>query len=261
MNFLGAILEKTRQDLERRKKDHPAELLRERPLYGRTPVSLRAALRSNAPAVIAEIKQASPSRGVICRDFDPPRIARQYESAGAAAISVLTQEDYFRGSLSDLEAVRHTTTLPLLRKDFVVDRYQVHEAKAAGADAVLLIAAALGPGEIATLQEEAGSLGMEALIEVHSLRELQSLGGLSAPLIGINNRDLVSFRTDLSVSSTLAPLLPPGSLGVSESGIRTGADIARLLSAGINAFLIGEQCMSADDPGKALRELLRRVEA
>jgi indole-3-glycerol phosphate synthase len=257
MNFLNAILEHTRGEVALRKSRVPAHVLHERPLYERTPLSLSAALRKNPPAVIAEIKKASPSRGVICHEFDPARIARRYEAAGACAISVLTEEKYFLGSLEDLESARRATRLPILRKDFILDPYQIHEAKTAGADAVLLIAAALGPGELPLLMEEARSLGMETLVEIHSSGELESLRGLDIPLIGINNRDLVTFETDTSLSALLAPKLPPGSLGVSESGIRTGADIVRLSRAGIHAFLVGEQFMSSDDPGRALAELLR----
>jgi indole-3-glycerol phosphate synthase len=257
MNFLNAILEHTRGEVAKRKIRIPADVLRERPFYGRPPLSLSAALRKKSPAVIAEIKRASPSRGVICRDFDPSRIARRYEAAGACAISVLTEEKYFLGSLDDLESARLAVALPILRKDFILDPYQVHEAKSAGADAVLLIAAALGPGELSSLLEEARSLGMETLVEVHSSGELESLRELDIPLIGINNRDLVTFETDISLSAALGPKLPPGSLGVSESGIRTGGDIQRLSRAGIQAFLVGEHFMSAADPGKALTELLQ----
>jgi indole-3-glycerol phosphate synthase len=157
----------------------------------------------------------------------------------------------------DLESARRAAAIPILRKDFILDPYQIHEAKSAGADAVLLIAAALGREEIAPLMEESRSLGMETLLEIHSPGELESLRTLEIPLIGINNRDLVTFETDISLSETLAPGLPPGSLGVSESGIRSGADIVRLSRAGIHAFLIGEQFMISDDPGKALAELLR----
>ena len=257
MNFLNAILDHTRGEVARRKSRVPLDVLRARPLYGRTPLSLSAALRKAEPAVIAEIKKASPSRGVICADFDPSGIARGYESAGACAISVLTEEKYFLGSLEDLESVRRAVSLPVLRKDFILDPYQIHEAKSAGADAVLLIAAALRPGELASLQEEARVLGMESLIEIHTPGELESLRGLEAPLIGINNRDLVTFETDISRSVALAPKLPPGTLGVSESGIRTRGDMERLSRAGIRAFLVGEHFMSTENPGRALAELLR----
>ncbi len=256
MNFLKEILDHTRKDVRRRKNDFPVERLRRRPLYGRKSLSLEAALRAGVPSVIAEIKKASPSRGVICRDFDPARTAVQYEQGGAAAISVLTEEKYFLGSLDDMEKARASTSLPILRKDFIVDSYQVHEAKAYGADAVLLIASALVPGDIASLRDEAASLGMEALVEIHSESELAALGGMEIHLIGINNRNLSTFETDIALCETLAPLLPSGALGIGESGIHTGADILRLRRAGIGSFLVGEQFMRADDPGSALRELL-----
>jgi indole-3-glycerol phosphate synthase len=257
VNFLGEILDHTRTVVAERKKAVPGSLLRDRPLYGRTPLSLSAALRGKSPAVIAEIKHGSPSKGVIARDFNPGRTARQYQAGGAAALSVLTEEKHFLGSLGDLEEARRETQIPILRKDFILDPYQVHEAKSSGADAVLLIAAALGPGEIASLAAEAHALGMEALVEVHSKGELDSLRDLHLRLIGINNRDLVTFETDIALSLALAPAVPRGSLAVSESGIRTGRDISRLASAGIGAFLVGEHLMRSDDPGKALAVLIR----
>ena len=257
MNFLSAILDHTRGEIARRKSRVSQRALRELPLYNRNPLSLSAALRKASPSVIAEIKKASPSKGMICADFDPTRIAQGYEAGGACAISVLTEEKFFLGSVDDLESVRGAVALPILRKDFILDPYQIHESKSSGADAVLLIAAALGHGELASLLEEARALGMETLVEVHSAGELESLRGLDIPLIGINNRDLVTFKTDISLSAFLAPKLPAQSLGVSESGIRTGADIGRLSRAGIHAFLIGEHFMSSKDPGRALAELLR----
>lgn len=257
MNFLGAILDTTRSAVEERKVRIPLETLRARPLYARTPFSLSAALRSSRPALIAEIKRASPSRGVIRRECDPNSVAGAYMAAGAAAISVLTEEKHFMGSLRDLEAARGAVSIPLLRKDFIIDPYQVHESKSSGADAILLIAAALKPGDLVALRDEARALGMEALVEVHSPAELAPLAGAGLALVGINNRDLVTFRTDIGLSETLAPLLPAGALGVSESGIRSPEDIARLSRSGIRAFLVGEHFMSADDPGKALADLIR----
>ena len=257
MNFLEAILEHTRDEVARRKESVPEELLRGRPLYARTPLSLSEALRRKSPAVIAEIKRASPSKGVIARDVDTARIARQYEGAGAAALSVLTEEKYFLGSLNDLEEARRAASIPILRKDFIVDPYQVHESKSSGADAILLIAAALAPGDLAALHEEAGSIGLETLVEIHTRAELESLRGLSLPLIGINNRNLVTLETDTRLAASLGPVLPRGSLGVGESGIRSGSDVRRLSECGLRAFLVGEHFMSSDDPGRALSELIR----
>ena len=259
MNFLGEILDHTRGEVERRKKAVPLDRLRRLPLYGRAPRSLSAALRGRNPSVIAEIKKASPSRGVISTEFDPVRTAHQYEAGGAAAISVLTEEKYFLGSLAHMEAVRRSTELPLLRKDFIVDAYQVHEAKASGADALLLIAAALTVEEIGALSGEAAALGLETLVEIHSGAELESLGTLHLPLIGINNRNLVTFETDIALSAALGPLIPARSHAVSESGIRTGGEIRLLGKAGIRSFLVGEHLMSARDPGEALENLLRNA--
>jgi indole-3-glycerol phosphate synthase len=257
VNFLGAILETTRRSVEERKARFPLDELRGRPLYGRTPLSLSAALRAASPAIIAEIKRASPSRGVIRTECDPFSIADGYMSAGAAAISVLTEEKYFLGSLRDLEAARSAVSIPVLRKDFLLDPYQVHESKSSGADAILLIAAALSAGDLIALRDEARSLGMEALVEVHSPGELALLAGAGLTIVGINNRDLVTFQTDIALSETLGPRLGPETLGVSESGIRSGREIARLSGSGIRAFLVGEHLMSAHDPGKALAELIR----
>jgi indole-3-glycerol phosphate synthase len=257
VSFLGAILETTRNAVKERKVRIPLDRLRGSALYERTPLSISAALRASSPAIIAEIKRASPSRGVIRHECDPYRIACGYMAAGAAAISVLTEEKYFLGSLRDMEAARSAVSIPVLRKDFILDPYQVHESKSSGADAILLIAAALTPGDLVALRDEARALGMEALVEVHSPGELAPLTGAGLTLVGINNRDLVTFRTDITLSETLGPLLPPGTLGVSESGIRSARDIARLAASGISAFLVGEHFMSADDPGNALAELIR----
>ena len=259
MNFLGAILKDTHAAVAARKLRVPLDALQRRPTYARKALSLSAALRRKSPAVIAEVKKASPSRGLIRADFSAARIARQYEGGGAAAISVLTEEKRFLGSLDDLESAREAVALPLLRKDFILDPYQIHEAKSYGADAVLLIAAALDHDELAQLLEEARRAGLEALVEIHSGAELASLDGLDVSLIGINNRDLVTFDTDVALSEALASGVPPGSTAVSESGIRTGADIMRLRRSGIDAFLVGEHLMRSPDPGEALAELIRNA--
>ena len=256
MNFLHTILASTRTDVAARKKRTPPEALRSRPLYKRAPLSLRAALEARRPAVIAEIKKASPSRGLIVREFDPPAVARAYAWGGAAAISVLTEERHFLGSLADLEAARRAAGLPVLRKDFIIDAYQLVEAKAAGADAVLLIAAALTDSELGGLHDAAADLGLECLVEIHSAEELARVRPLGPSLIGINNRDLATFRTDIGLSERLAQDVPPGTLCVSESGIHSRADITRLSRAGIGAFLVGEHLMRSGDPELALRDLL-----
>jgi len=215
----------------------------------------RAALSACAPAIIAEVKKASPSRGVLAADFDPARIARAYERGGAAALSVLTDRSFFEGSLSDLEAAREATSLPVLRKDFIIAESQALEAAAHGADAILLIAAVLSEREIRDFREAAARYRMAALVEVHNLREMEIAIAAGSDIIGVNNRDLTTFEVSLDVSLRLAERIPPGVLAVSESGIHTARDIARLREAGYAAFLVGERLMKSGDPTAALREL------
>jgi indole-3-glycerol phosphate synthase len=209
--------------------------------------------------VIAECKRRSPSRGILRASYDPVAIARAYAAAGAVALSVLTEPAFFDGSLADLTGVVDAVPLPVLRKDFVVDRYQLAEARAAGADAVLLIAAALEDTALALLIREADGLGLAALVEVHDAQELRRAVGAGATIIGVNNRNLRSLGVDLSTSSALAGSLPADCVAVSESGLRTHADLRRLQADGFDAFLIGERCMTADDPGAALAQLLGRA--
>ncbi|HTS00703.1 MAG TPA: indole-3-glycerol phosphate synthase TrpC [Bacteroidota bacterium] len=261
MNFLREILADTRRVVAARKKRMPLEALRERPLFGRAPFSLRRTLEMRSPAVIAEIKKASPSRGLIAKEFDPAGIARAYAWGGAAAISVLTEERHFLGSIADLESARLAVDIPILRKDFIVDPYQVAESKAAGADAILLIAAALPQAGLGELQGAARELGLECLVEVHSAGELERVRDLRPALIGINNRDLTTFRTDIALSARLARLVPADTLCVSESGIRSHRDIATLGRAGIGAFLVGEHLMRSGDPEMSLRALLGKEAA
>ncbi len=215
----------------------------------------RAALAARAPAIIAEVKKASPSKGVFSDDFDPARIARAYECGGAAALSVLTDRSFFEGSLGDLEAAREATGLAVLRKDFIIAESQVLEAAAHGADAILLIAAALSEREIRDFREAAARYRMAALVEVHNLREMQAAIAAGSDIMGVNNRDLTTFEVSLDVSLRLAEHIPAGVLGVSESGIHTAGDIARLRAAGYTAFLVGERLMKSGDPAAALREL------
>jgi indole-3-glycerol phosphate synthase len=222
--------------------------------------SLAAALRqADRVNVIAEIKQRSPSKGIICEDFDPVRIAESYASGGAAALSVLCEEDFFGGSLAHLEAIRRCVDLPLLRKDFIFDAYQLYESRVAGADAVLLIVAILEDELLAKLIGLANELGLEALVEVHSAEEMTRAARGGASIIGVNNRDLTTFTVDLDTSIQLAPLAPEGAILVSESGINTGPDIRRLRSAGFSGFLVGEHLMRAQDPGEALRRLIEEA--
>jgi indole-3-glycerol phosphate synthase len=209
--------------------------------------------------VIAEIKRRSPSKGEIRPDFDAVACARAYAAAGAAAISVLTDARYFGGSLELLAQVRSAVSLPLLRKDFVVDAYQLDEARVAGADAVLLIAAALDPRSLRELREHAEGLALDALVEVHDEQELEAALAAGADLIGINNRDLRSFEVDLGVSERLAGKVPKGCVVVSESGIFRPEDWERLEAAGAHAFLVGEALMRESDVGAALRRLRRET--
>ena len=216
----------------------------------------RKALESRSPAVIAEIKKASPSAGVIRPDFDPSGIARDYSEAGAAALSVITEVRHFQGALEILSGLRRESPLPLLRKDFIIDRRQVLEARHAGADAVLLIAALLDLQSLEGLRSEAERLGMEALVEVHNSQELDKAVAAGATLIGVNSRDLRTFEVSLDVALELAPEIPAGAFAVAESGIRTPDDIQRLSAAGYSGFLVGEHLMRAPSPGAALAALL-----
>ncbi|MGA2589810.1 MAG: indole-3-glycerol phosphate synthase TrpC [Bryobacteraceae bacterium] len=215
------------------------------------------ALVARTPAIIAEIKKASPSKGLLALDFDPVLLARQYVAGGAAALSVLTDEAFFRGSLADLRAARGACGLPVLRKDFTLDESHVLEAAASGADAILLIAAILETTQIHSLRELAVRYSMAALVEVHDERELAKALDAGAEIIGVNNRDLTTFQVTLETSLRLAPRIPSHVLKVSESGIRSAQDIARLREAGYRAFLVGEHLMTSRDPAQALRELIK----
>jgi indole-3-glycerol phosphate synthase len=216
----------------------------------------RAALTARAPAIIAEIKKASPSKGVLAADFDAARTAVAYERGGAAALSVLTDESFFQGSLADLEKARAAVQLPVLRKDFTIAQAQVVEAAAHGADAILLIAAVLAEREIRDFREAAARYGMAALVEVHNRRELDVAIAAGSGIIGVNNRDLTTFQVMLETSLRLAEHFPAGAVRVSESGIRDARDIATLRAAGYTAFLVGEHLMTAADPAAALSELV-----
>jgi indole-3-glycerol phosphate synthase len=217
--------------------------------------ALESAVAAGRSAVIAEFKRASPSKGVLRADLDPASVARSYERGGAACLSVLTDAPFFQGSLEDLRAARAACALPVLRKDFTLDPWQVYEARAAGADAVLLIVAALQDGPLAELHGLACELGLDVLVEVHDAAELARAAALRPALLGINNRDLATFETRLETTLALAPRAPPGRRVVSESGIHTADDVARLRDAGVCAFLVGEACMRAPDPGQRLAEL------
>lgn len=219
------------------------------------PRDMRAAVRRDTVALIAEIKRASPSRGVLSAAFDPLALAMIYAAHGAAAISVLTDERFFGGDLAHLTAVRAAVSVPVLRKDFVLDLYQVYEARAAGADAVLLIVAALDDARLADLHALIVELGMAALVEVHDEAELERALALGAPLIGVNNRDLRTFTVDLATTERLARLVPPDVTLVAESGIFTADDVRRMGTAGAHAVLVGEALVTAPDVAARVREL------
>lgn len=216
-------------------------------------------LAGRGVSLIAEVKKASPSKGVIRADFDPVRLAGWYEEGGADALSVLTDERFFQGGLDHLDRVRASTALPILRKEFIIDPYQVYEAKAHGADAVLLIVAALDPGLLKELHALAHSLEMDALVEVHTNDELEAALAVGADLIGINNRDLGTFHTTLDVSRRLVPLIPAGPAIVSESGISTREDIEALRAIGVHAVLVGEALSREHDVTGKVRALLGKV--
>ncbi len=215
-----------------------------------------AALRARRPAIISEIKKASPSKGVLLEEFRPAELARQYELGGAAALSVLTDREFFQGSLDDLRNARAACTLPVIRKDFTLTEYQVLEAAAVGADAILLIVAILSDAELRDLREAAAAFGMAALVEAHNEAELERAVRSGAEIIGINNRDLNTFNVSLDTSLTLARGIPPSVVKVSESGIFNAQDIQRLMTAGYDAFLVGEHLVKSGDATRALRELV-----
>lgn len=260
MSILDKIFEYKKGELEHYKRQARLEDLRSKVRdHSYRPLSLRRSLEnSEAPfAVIAEIKRRSPSKGLLREDFDPPLIARDYEKHGAAALSVLTDENFFGGHLDHLRQVRNAVGLPLLRKDFFWDPYQVYAAREAGADAILLIASMLGKSQVEDLQGLAEELGLSVLFEVHDAAEADMATAVQAKIVGVNNRDLKTFKVDLGLSEKLLPRLPAKSLKVAESGLDKREALTRLKAAGIGAFLIGEAFMKAESPGEALKELIQ----
>jgi indole-3-glycerol phosphate synthase len=215
-----------------------------------------AALHAKRPAIIAEIKKASPSRGVLVEDFQPVQLAKQYQRGGAAAISVLTDYDFFQGCLTDLWAARAATSLPVLRKDFTISEYHVLEAAAHQSDAILLIVAILDVAQLRAFRDLASGFGMAALVEVHDRRELEIAIESGAEIIGVNNRDLRTFQVSLDTSINLAPEIPQGVIKVSESGIFNSTDVRRLMDVGYDAFLVGEHLVKSGDAARAIQELV-----
>ena len=254
---LDRIMAGKREEVASRRRARPVSALRDSPVYGEARRGFRRALVEHAGrTIIAEIKRASPSRGMLRVDADAAEIARQYGAAGAAAISVLTDQPFFRGALEDLAAARRTVLLPLLRKDFLIDPYQVEEARSWGADAVLLIIAATVRDQRQELIAAARAAELDVLVEVHDEGELETGLAEGASLIGINNRDLKTFVTTVATSERLLPLVPPSVAAVCESGLRSAADMRRLEALGATAFLIGEALIEAPSPGAKLRQLL-----
>jgi indole-3-glycerol phosphate synthase len=264
MSVLGEIVGNTRREVARRRAAIPRAGL-ERQCRDAAPArDFESALRALPGTVrlIAEVKKASPSRGVLAHGLDPVAVATAYASHGADAISVLTDEKYFQGSLDDLRAVRAAVDVPLLRKDFTIDEYQLWESRAAGADAVLLIVSILEPPRLGDLLAAAKGLGLAALVECHTAAELDQALTAGSRIIGINNRDLATFETRLETTLELLPSIPPGPVVVSESGFFTGADVRRVVTAGAHAVLIGEALVRSNDIAAKLRELaLREPEA
>lgn len=261
--ILDEIVRNTRAELDARKKTLPfAELRKKTEALGPKKPRFLEALRANKNfAVIAEIKRRSPSKGTLREDFDAPAIAREYEAAGAAALSILTDEKFFGGSAETFAAVRAATGLPLLRKDFMLEEYHIWESRLMGADCVLLIADVLSDAELASLSSAAKSLGLDALVEVHSQRDAEKARRLGPALVGVNNRDLRTFWVDIKVTERLLPELPPSAFVVSESGIQRNEDLLYLRALGVRGALVGESLMREPSPGKALKTLLGGFDA
>lgn len=259
MSILSEILASKRTEVDCARRRVSADELR-RKIADMPPTRdfVGALLAAERPALIAEVKKASPSKGVIREDFDPVQIAQTYEANGAACLSVLTDEPYFMGHLSYLREIRKAVELPLLRKDFVIDEYQVYEAREAGADAVLFIMAALHGHQVDALMSLAHSLGMTGLVEVHNREELEEALQTPARLLGVNNRDLHQFRTTLRTTLELMPLIPQDRVVVSESGVNRRADVETLRDAGVHCVLVGEALVREADIGAKVRELLGR---
>jgi indole-3-glycerol phosphate synthase len=259
LDILKKILARKAEEVDERNRQCSLKELVER-VGAAAPVrgflaAMHSTIAAGRPAVIAEVKKASPSRGVLRENFDPAQIAASYERGGATCLSVLTDADFFKGDDVYLGEARTACALPVLRKDFIIDPYQVYEARAIGADCILLIVAALGDAMLLELMQLAGNLGMDVLMEVHDREELDRALQTDAPLIGINNRDLRSFETRLDVTLGLLDLIPDERLVVTESGIHTVDDVSLMRARGVNAFLVGEAFMKAPEPGEKLREL------
>jgi indole-3-glycerol phosphate synthase len=252
--ILDKIVAEKKEVVAMMKRDLPVERLKERAAQHRT-LDFAAAIGGSTLKLIAEIKKASPSKGVLCPDYKPAELAGDYARAGAAAISVLTEAKHFMGRLQDITTVREEVSLPILRKDFIIDEYQLYESAAWGADAILLIAAILGRRQINEYMFISRRLGLRCLVEVHNESEVAQALHTGAQIIGINNRDLATFKTDIETTGRLRPLIPAGPIVVSESGITTKDDIKKIRDWGVNAVLIGEVLVTATDPAAKIEEL------
>ena len=255
--MLKRIIARKREEVNRRKQQVPRSVLEERIARMEKPRDMVAALSGNQLRLIAEVKRASPSRGLLCPDFHPVRIAKEYARGGAAAISVLTEVNYFGGSIDYLEAIKQKVSLPLLRKDFIFDPYQIYESRAYGADALLLIVASLNQRQLEELLTLSHNLGLSCLVEVHSRTELERALLSGARIIGINNRELKTFTVDINTTRRLMPLLSREQLVVSESGIKSRGDVEKLKGWGVNAILVGEVLVTASDIPAKIRELIQ----
>ncbi len=259
MGFLEKIIEVKREEVTRLRQRTPLEELQAMVKGRPAGLDFRGAITSGACSIIAEVKKYSPSKGSLREDLQPSFVASLYEKNGAAAVSVLTDREFFHGSPDYLRDIKETVRIPVLRKDFIIDPYQIYESKLLGADAMLLIAGLLPEIILREYIDLTMSLGVWPLVEVHAPADLAVALSAGAEIIGINNRDLHTFATDINTTLRLAPLIPPGKTVISESAIRTRDDITTLMEAGIHAFLVGEALVSAADPGCKLRELLGRV--
>lgn len=254
--MLNRIIAEKREELEQRKKSLPLSTLKERITRRQTPLDFASALRSVNTHLIAEIKRASPSRGVLCLDFNPVELAKTYDHCGAAAISVLTESNYFQGSIDHVTAIREKVRLPLLRKDFIFDPYQVYESAAYGADALLLIVAILSQEQLGEFLSLSRQLGLNCLVEVHNEDEVERALLSGAEIIGINNRDLNTLKVDINTTRRLRPLITQGRIVVSESGISRRSDVEKLREWGVNTVLVGEALVTANDIPAKMRELI-----
>ena len=254
--MLNRIIAEKRKEVEQRKRSMPLSLLEERIAHRKAPLDFALALDGDHTRLIAEVKRSSPSRGVLCPDFNPVELAKSYAQGGAAAISVLTEVNYFEGSIDYLAAIREEVRLPLLRKDFIFDPYQVYESSAYGADALLLIVAILSQEQLEKLLLLSHNLGLRCLVEVHNEDEVERALLSQAKIIGINNRDLNTFTIDINTTHRLLPLIPRQRIVVSESGISSRSDVEKLEGWGVNAVLVGEALVTASDVRNKMRELI-----